>query len=256
MPPLFVYASTILQAFGFGAIAWKLVRRGLAKRYRVLLCFALFEGFRVSVAGLIPRGSDLYGYFYLVTQPLGWLLYASLTIEVFTLVFQAHRGIASLSRTVIGAAVIVAAAGASLSFALGQDESGPAGILNTFLALERAVMFSLLGFVLLLALFLSWYPVPLNRNSLAHAIIFTLFFGVNALGLLVITVVGTHWIVPVNYAVLAASLVSIVLWLGAISPEGETAVVRAGYSRDAFDQERLLAQMETINQSLMRSVRD
>lgn len=251
--PFALLLPLLLQVPGYALLAFKLFRIRLSGVYRYLTAFVLFDLVRVVVSSFLPRNTDLYGYFYLCTQPVMWLLYALMTLEVYQIAFRSQRGIARFSRRVISFAVVVSMAVALATLFLRSHSDS---LFESYLALERAVNFSLLCFVLLLIAFLTWFPVPLARNALVHSGIFSLFFGVKAISMLVRTLGGPAVNPYTNVAVLVASVLSLTLWLLLLTTAGEQAQVRAGYRRSDIDQERLMSQLELINTTLMRSAKD
>jgi hypothetical protein len=247
---------SLAQIPGYALLGYKLYSTGLWSVYRYLTAFAVFDLIRVVVAAILPRDTDAYGYFFFATQPVVGLFYALMTLEVYQAVFRTQRGIAAFSRRVISVAVAISIVLAMSTLFLKSDTDSPYLLLESYLALERAIDFSLLCFVLLLIGFLMWYPVPLARNALVHSAIFSVFFGVKALALLARTLVGPEVTLLASLAVLSVSLVSLTLWFVLLTAAGEEVRVRAGYARSGIDEERLLQQLENINRTLLRSAKE
>jgi hypothetical protein len=193
---------------------------------------------------------------YFFTQPGVWLFHALMMLEVYQVVFRSQPGISVFSRRVISAAVLLAALLAMGTLFLKPPPDSPYALLESYLAIERAVNFSLFCFVLLLIAFLAWFPVPLARNALVHSAVFSLFFGVKAVALLARTMLGPDITSAASTAVLCVSLVSLGLWASLLTSAGEQVRVRSSYRRDAVDEERLLNQLEMINRTLLRSARE
>lgn len=255
MASALVFTFTILQILAYGLVAIKLIRSGLSGTYRYLTGLMLFECARVATAGFLRRGSDLYGYFYVFSQPVLWLLYALVTLEVFHVVLRAHPGIAAFSRRSVTVAVVLAALLSASTLALFRKPDSPYWLLESFFTIERVVLCSLLFFVVLLILALAWFPVPLTRNALVHAGVFTFFFGTSTAALLVRTLVGPQAAGMASIALIAATLISLVLWGVLLTPEGEQRKVKAGYRRSPDDEDRVLAQLDAINRTLLGSAR-
>jgi hypothetical protein len=247
---------SLAQVPVYGLLGYKLYRTGLSSVYRYLTAFVIFDLIRVVIAAIIPRDTDAYGQLYLFTQPALWLFHALMMLEVYQVVFRSQQGISLFSRWVISIAVVVSAVLAMGTLFLKPLPDSPYGLLETYLTVERAINFSLFFFVLLLIGFLAWYPVPLARNALVHSTIFSLFFGVKALALLVRTLAGPDVTRAVSTAVLCVSIASLGLWVLLLTSAGEQVRVRSGYRRDALDEERLLHQLETINRTLLRSAKE
>jgi hypothetical protein len=243
----------LLQVPGYAVLAFRLFRTGLSGVYRYLTVFVIFDLLRVGIASSLRSATDLYAHFYLFTQPFVWLFYALMTLEVYQNAFRSQAGIARFSGRVISCAVAVSTAIAVASLFLSSHSES---VFENYLALERAINFSLLCFVLVLIAFLSWFPVPLARNALVHSWVFSLFFGVKAVSMLIRTLAGPEVNAATNVAVLVTSVFSLALWAILLTAAGERVQVRAGYRRSGIDQDRLMNQLELINRTLLRSAKD
>lgn len=255
MSPTILNVLYVLQMVGFGVLTAKLLWSGLAAIYRYLTLRAGFECARVALAYWMPRDTDFYGYFYFTTQPILWILDVLMLLEVYSVVFNQQRGIATFSRKVILAAMAFSAGIAALTFAF-QPVDTLSETLAGVAALERAVNISLLCFIAILVGFLTWFPVRLSRNTLLHSTVFSLYFALRAGASLIRTSISQDLWLVLNTAVLSASVLSIAVWILRLTPQGEEVTVRSGLRRDALEQERLMAQLESINRSLLRTARE
>lgn len=252
------YALTpnALLAAAYCVLAARIFQTGLARRYRYFTIFLAFEAICLALTTAISRDADLYGYIYFATQAVVWLLYALMTLEVFNVALQHHQGIASAVRWLIAICVgtSVAVASATLAFNVQRHQS-PYEILENFFVLERVVHSSLLCFVFLLVAALGWFPVPLTRNAVIHAGVFAFFFASQTGILLVRNVLGPEFTIAGNWIIFLTTLISLILWGTLLSQEGEAREVRSGISRDPADEERLMAQIDSLNQTLVGSSR-
>lgn len=252
----FTLISTVLQFFAYTALAVRLVSTGLARTYRWLTAFLIFEALRIAVVGAIPRNRSVYAIVYFASEPLYWLLCALMTLEVFQAAFRQQPGIATASRRAIAVCV-----GVSVAFAVGtmafnvQQHNSPYVLLENYLTLERVITSSLLFFVILLIAMLAWFPVPLTRNAMAHSAIFAFFFGSLTTLLLLRNIYGPWFATFVNALLPAVTISCVLLWGFLLTAEGEKTSVRSGYRRNTADEERLIRQLETLNQTLMGAAR-
>ena len=246
----------VAQIVLYASLAFRLYLSGLSVIYRYLTAFSVFEMLRVATAAVLPYGTNLYTAFYVITQPIAWIFYSLITLEVYQAVFRSKRGIASFSRRVIPVAVGLSVLLAMGTLLLQPHPDSPYFNLEIYFAVERAVNFSLLCFVLLLIGFLTWFPVPLARNALVHSAVFSLYFGVKAVAVLARTLLGPAVTDRANVAVLCVSVVSLTLWTMLLRRSGEEARVRTGYRRNSVDEERLMHQLESINRTLLRSAKE
>ena len=251
MPSAVVLASILAQVVTYSfLIAW-LYHHGLLRAYRALGWFAAADAARLLISFGIRRGTTAYGWYYLITEVMMWLLLAWLVLEVYGSVFRTHPGLARLSRRVIP--VVLAA---SMSIAVGTlavrgDASSKWPILETFFLLERTVYISLFAFVAFLGVFLAWYPVRLPRNALIHFTVFTGYFACSAAALLLRTIGGRDWSLAASLLLAGGSVLAGLSWGGLLRPAGETAVARAGYSRGPAEEQRLLKQLEDLDRTLL-----
>lgn len=255
MSPALLSALNILQMVGFGLLTAKLLWSRLSMTYRYLTLRAGFECVRVAVAYSMPKQTDTYAHFYFATQPILWILDVLMLLEVYSVVFNHQRGIATFSRKVILMAMAVSAVLAALTFAF-QPVSTLSETLAAVAALERAVNISLLCFIAILVGFLTWFPVRLSRNTLVHSTVFSLYFALRAGASLIRTSISQDLWLVLNAVVLSASVISIAVWILRLTPHGEAVTVRSGFRRDALEQQRLIDQLESINRSLLRTARD
>ena len=122
------------------------------------------------------------------------------------------------------------------------------------LATERGVDFSLGIFILLILFFLTRYPVPLTRNVVVHSVVFSLFFLSNTLGLLLRSVFGLHVSPEINLFLMGISSACVVAWLVLLNAKGEKVqVTTRQFGRG--DEERILLQLDALNDTLLRASR-
>lgn len=246
----------LLQCLGFALVAWRLAQLGLASSFRWFFCLCLFEPVRLAVATPIPRGTNAYGYYYFATQPIVWTLFIVIILDLFRSVFSEHPAIYTLSRKALTACIVtsVTIAVATLGFEL-RDPGVQTGFFETFLVAERTVALSLVVFVLLLMLILSWFPVPINRNALAHAVIFSFYFAAKAALFFSRNLFGVSFTRAANVGLLSVVVICLVAWLVFLVRQQDAKIVRSGVRRDPEAEERLMQQLNAINETLAGSVR-
>jgi hypothetical protein len=241
---------------GAGLTALKLFRSGLYRRYRF---------FFVYLVSLVPYGicllvldvkSGLYQKFWTVTVPLFWLLYLLVVFELCGLILEKHKGLYTLGRWAmfLGLAVAVTLSVLSLLPRITPATPQRSRIMGYILATERGVDFSLAIFILLILFFLSRYPVPLSRNVVVHSVVFSLFFLSNTLGVLLRSVFGLHISVEINLFLMGISSACVVAWLVLLNAKGEKVRVRTLHFGHG-DEERILLQLDSLNDTLLRASR-
>jgi hypothetical protein len=256
MSPELVTASTIVQMVVYGLLFLKLCRTNLARVYRYFAALLVFEFVRVGASSLLPRHTTAYAWFYFATEPLLWALSFLVTLEIYKSVFRSLPGISRFTHYVILTATGIAVLLAALSLTLQSEVTSQFRILEIYLTLERTIFVSLLTFVLLLAAFLSWYPVPVHRNAVIYSGVFAIYFGVKTGAFLLRTLGGPGYAVPANIAVIVASALSGILWIALLTEAGEIRRARPLHRMSPEDEEKLLTHLQSINRTLLGSVPD
>jgi hypothetical protein len=249
------------------ALYWRLRHEGLHRTYRVFSAYLVFHAARsATLAGMpvlwslfrkgryVHFGNDVYGWFWVLTEPILWVFYILLLLELYSLVFRNYRGITSLSRWAILAGLIVAIVLSALT--LPADLSNSAErfpILRGFLAVEHGLASSLVVFLLSITAFLVWFPVPLNRNVVLHSLVYAIYFVTVAMSLLLRDLRGSTVTSAINLAYTGVDLVCVALWIALLNRAGEAVKATVRHAWDPERQEFLMKQLEAINSTLLRS---
>ena len=247
----------VLAACGLASI--KLFSTGLYRRYRALFAYLLFRFFYTSSLVLVfqdPR-TAAYQRFWVLTEPIIWLFYVMLVIELYSLVLEKHRGLYTLGRWVLylGLSVSILISGLTLFPQLTGGRAQRSLVMAYYFAIERGVDFSLFIFLLVILLWLTRYPVPLSRNVVVHSIAFSVLFLSNTASVLLRTILGYDATAYLNTFLLAIGAACILMWLLFLTRKGEEVRV----SLPVFGpehEERILSQLEAINKTLLRVSRD
>jgi len=255
----FVTLLEWLVLAGCGLTATKLVYTGLYRRYRALTAYLVFR-VPYTACGLVlftNPGSSNYMKFWILTEPLVWLFYFLIVIELYSLVLEKHRGLYTLGRWFLyaGLSLSVLLSGLALLPQLNGGTAQASHVLGYYYAIERGVDFSLLLFLLLLLLWLTRYPVPLSRNVVVHSLAYSILFLSNTAGLVVRVVFGLELAQSVSTFFLGISVACILMWLIFLTKKGEEVRVNVP-SFGPEQEERILGQLEALNRTLLRVSRD
>jgi hypothetical protein len=234
-------------------------RLALTRLYRVYVWFFVFLCYDLvqSLAVLpLKPGTNFFGWVFLFTQPLTWLLGILVVLELYSLALHEHPGIASLSRWVLAGALVTAVGISAVS--LSADLNRPAGpfpVLVYYSVIQRGLMFSIVLFLLLITAFLLWSPIAVRRNIVLHATVCSVYFLSSALALFVRNVTGYQVNRAVSNAVFLTTIFCYVLWIVFLNKRGEekVLVVRRGWH--AEDEARLTRQLDAVNAFLLKSIR-
>ncbi len=246
------YGNTLL-----GAIL--LLRLVFLRLHRTYLWFFLYlcVSLAQSLLGIGFMGDpNRYALLYLLSQPFLWFLYILIVLELYSLVLRNHRGIASLSRWTLmaGLALSIAISFFTLLPDLQQIE-GPYPVLLYYSVVERGIISSLVVFLVLILAFLVWYPVPLSRNLLVHAVVYCVYFLSSTLTLFIRHMAGFATTRTVSTILIGLTTLCLVAWIAFLHRAGEVRTVVLGHRWRPEDEERLVEQLDAINSVLLRSAR-
>jgi hypothetical protein len=250
---------TFTQIVLYVLLSSKLLRSELLEKYRYFSLLIGFEAFRLILLSYILRpNTNAYAHGYFITAPVFWILLASVLLELFQLTLKDHVGVASIGRKAVTWALIVSAVIASSTLALdlqytkAESQFNSALLMNFFL-LERLIMTSLLVLLLCLVGFLAYFPVPLARNVRVHICVFAVYFAIRTGLSFVRSVFGAEWVPTINVFSHLLGIACLLTWTTLLARVGETTpLVRHS---DSESESRLLAQLEAINETLLRSTR-
>jgi uncharacterized membrane protein len=189
-------------------------------------------------------------------QPVAWFLYIRMVFELYRLILERHKGLYTLGRWAMYAGIAVSVTISALTLLphitpqMPQVSKGVA----YFTAGERGVDCSLAIFLLFMMFLLSWYAVPLCRNVVVHAVIYTVFFLSSTLHLLLHGVFGLKNIDALNTVMTAMSSVCVLAWFFLLSRSGEKVRVKLPWIGPE-QEERILSQLDSMNAALLRTAR-
>ncbi len=227
------------------------LRMGLAGLYRVYVYFfgyLVLELLQSLIPVLVPLESRLYRDAFVASQAFIVAFYALVVLELYSKVLGGLTGIAAVARRYIQIVLVLAIGIALLLLGLVKSKATLTGYLFTF---ERTVMASLVVFILLVTLFLVYYPVPLGRNIIAYLMGYAVYFLTRATATLTINL--GHLARELSSVVMVVSVLCLIFWIIALNREGETKRVVIGHQWNPADEQRLRAQLDAINASLLRS---
>lgn len=247
----------------------RLWRIGLHRIYRYFSAYLLFRVLRALILAATPPivhlldnqpnvrfGTNAYSLAWMVTLPVLWFFYILVVLELYSLVLQNYKGIASLSRWVLLTGLGVALAISSLTLA--TDLSNPSEqfpAIRTFLVIDRGVVSSLVIFLLFITGFLAWYPVPVGRNVVIHCVAYAMYFLSTTMVVLVRNLTGSEVTQTVNILLSCIMVACLAVWIVFLNRQGErkTVVLRRHWA--AEEEEQLVQQLAAINSSLLRAGR-
>ena len=203
-------------------LTWmRLLRCGLHRKYRMLFAYLVFSSLRSSVLLGFPTHSGTYAKIWIVTEPVLWLFYILVVLELYSLILENHKGLYTLGRWAMYVAFAAAVAFSSLSLLAPADAVQKSRIMPFLLLTERGLLLSLLIFLFLILAFLSRYPITLTRNVIVHSVVFSVFFLSNSVAFLLRSIFGLEVARPANALLMATTAACVVAWLVLLNPKGE-----------------------------------
>jgi hypothetical protein len=235
--------------------AYHLYRSGLYCRYRFFFWYFLF---RVPNTAWPLFFSDTksftYFYFWLATEPIAWLFYIAIVLELYRLVLEKHKGLYTLGRWAmflglgVSAAVSVISLIPRMTLALTEQSK----TMFAYLAVQRGLALGLALFLLFMMGFLVLYTVPLSRNVKVHARVYTVFFFSKFLIFLLQSLWGLHSYDKLSTWADGVTALCILAWFFLLTPKGEE-VLTSHPILNAEHERRLLLQLDALNATLLKS---
>lgn len=245
-----------LILLGVIALGYRMYSAGLYRKYRVFFAYLIFWVCRSVVLLNINLKSVLYAKVWIVTEPILWLFYILLVLELYSLVLENHKGIYSLGRWSLYGALGVSLLISTLIFI--PPSGGPYArsvVLPYLFLFERGLFCSLVVFLIIVVFLLTRYPIPLSRNVIIHSIVYSVFFLCNTLGMLFLSVLGSEIASTVNLFIVIGSFVCVAIWLRYLDAKGETVTMTVHRVWAPGQEERLVGQLNNLNSALMRAAR-
>jgi hypothetical protein len=249
--PIEQQVLALLQIAVLLVLCSKLWWSGLYKTYSFFFSFLMLELVQALIPVLVPLEGRLYRDLFVVSDGLIVAFDALVVLELYSIILGNLRGIASVARRYIKITLALAILISLLPLLIEKTPSTLTGYLFTF---ERPVLSSLVVFVLLICVFLAYYPVPLGRNVMVYLTGYALYFLTTAT-MAFINNLGYFWNRQKSNVDMGIAVACQALWLLALSRQGEKKRVVVGHHWKPGDEQRLLAQLEAINASLLRSAR-
>jgi hypothetical protein len=243
----------IISLVGAVALAVKLFVTGLRKRYPIFFLYFVFRSFNTAWPLLIDVKSNQYLHVWMATEPIAWIFHILVVIELYRLVLEDHKGIYTLGRWAMYAALAIVAIPISILSVIPhftvhtQDNTKLMGI---YFATERGIDFSLALFLLLILFFLSRYPINLSRNVVVHSALYTALFFSDAFAVFLRTfkIVAE---LPANIVLLGLGCSCVFAWLILLSPHGEEVQANFPYMSPQREKNALL-QLASLNATLLK----
>lgn len=238
------------------ALAIRIIRLDLARKFPFFLAFLLFAILRSLILIPFVGSTSQYSRIWGPTELVVLLLLTLSTLEIYSKVLHGYPGVQSLGRWVTVSGLSVGLIVAFLTAGITPDVSGRIVTLALVLTVDRGVYFGLTAVILLMSLFLLWYPVPTPRNMVVHSFLFALYFLSKAFVILVRTVRGADLHPLFSELQLVFGMSCLCAWMLLLRRDSEDPQVTFGRRWNPTEETRLISQLRSINSSLGRLSRD
>ncbi len=238
-----------------GVLLWRLWSQKLARVYLFLAIYLVADLLQGLALFPVTLRTTLYGWIYLTSTPVLWVLAYLIVLELYRLIFEDYPGISSVGRKAVswcmGLAIVVAVLYAIPDL---RTTAGRFPVLRTYYILERSTVLALLLFLVLIQVFLIRYRLRLSPNRKIYATGYALYFGIvvaqdvifTSLGLRVVDAVGMWTNVVAGCILLTGAML--------LASKGEVRI-RLEQADSSPDRARLQQQLTDINRLLSRAAR-
>jgi hypothetical protein len=245
--PLDQLVLVLAQAVLLVVLTARLWSADLYRLYPFFFSYLLAELVRIVLLCSIPFRGRLYPHFWVAGEVIVACLYPLIVVELYRVVLRDLPGIATTSRRYITGTVVVATFGSLLLLGL---EEKPKNLVSATFVIDRAVVFSLVIFILLVSIFLVYYPVRLSRNVVFYSIGYAVYFLTKATALFVRTL--GHYVAPqLSTVLMIVFSVCLFFWIFTLNKQGEIRTVVIGHKWKSDDEARLLSKLKDINAHLV-----
>jgi hypothetical protein len=247
-PHSLAQALLALQFVAFPLLILRICTAGLWRKYPFFTAYLLAEFVQLFIPYIFPFTSRAYGYAFVFSEAPIVALYVLVVLELYSKVLDPLPGIALESRRYIKVSMAVASV---VSLSLLFYEGAATNLVARFLVFERAIVFSLVLFVLFIVGFLVYYPIALSRNIIVYSMGYAFLFLVKAAATFGRNL-GVVDYPLVNDVLLGITSFCLVFWIVFLSRGGETTRMVIGHSWNRRDEQRVKEQMEAMNAMLDR----
>jgi hypothetical protein len=194
-----------------------------------------------------------------VIYAAGEMLKVTVAIFVATGLFRRalvrQPALARFGRSAMGYFFAVAASLAALNLLFGAAAAKYNTVVGRFLEFERSMDLTVMVVLILMSIFLLWFPVRTRRNTAACIAGFVVYSFQRWTGLL-LTALWPQYTRQFSTAMLCVSFGCLAAWIVLLRRDGETATVETGHGWNPAQADRLRLQLDAINARLGRLGRE
>jgi hypothetical protein len=244
-----LYFTTGLTA----AVLVKLCWTGLVRTYKLLFCYLAADLVSSIGALTIRYDTKTYGDVYFSSQTLKIVISAFVVVEIYALALAGTPALARFGRNTVSY-ILGAAALVPVVKILMDHSTASLRLLPAFLLFEQTMDAAMALFLVIMSMFMAWFPVRMRRN----VIVYIGGFIVWALSRSASVHIISRWSGDKQISMVANSVQMFIemgcllLWLLELRREGERRTAVVGHLWNRAEAERLTEQLGAINDSLER----
>ncbi len=233
----------------------KLCVTGLVKIYKLLFCYLAVDFLTTIVGLLIPHNTTAYGNYYFAAQTVKIVVAAFVLMEIYALALEATPALAQFGRNSVG--YIIAGAAVFPFALLWFDRSVYTGrhpFIRAFLLFEQTTDGTMAVFLILISIFIAWFPVRLRRNVLVYMSGFIVWALSRSAAMHFINQQYTNARVRDAFDIVQLCIETgcLLLWLIGLRRQGEARTAVVGHLWNRQEAERLTEQLNAINDGIAR----
>jgi len=156
-----------------------------------------------------------------LTEPLAWLFWAWIVLELFSKWTRSYRGIGRFGRYLFVALIAVALLVSLAAWPFEWKALVSKGDFRIYYIIHRVLMATFAVFTFLVWLFFRNYPTPVAPNVVRHTAVLLSYLAVSSLSILADTLSGTTLTAPVNLLLVTVSAGSFSAWAILLTRKGE-----------------------------------
>lgn len=227
--------------------------RGIHRLYPAFFCYCIFDVV-MTITPFLPGKFNTISTIHSGLWMLQWPFYFLLVLELIDRILSDHRGLSSLGKRAVQVMMVAATSIALLSLKLDSNAAtNVEGRLHLFFQTERVIAACLLVFLVLINLFLWYFPVRLSRNTKAYCWGFTLFFLVKAIAPVLVNWSGLSALEKADQIHLGGMFLCELAWILAITKRGAERTPAFPRQWTAEEQEKVLSTLTTFEQQISRT---
>jgi hypothetical protein len=248
--PLHEYILTVTLSIALALLIVRLFTARLVRVYKFFFCYLIVDVLD-TVYPFFIRFGDLYGYVYISLQCIKLCLYVLIVFELYSVLLRDLKGIARMAKRYSVVALVISV---MISAFVVMELPLPHRLLRKLFYIEIPIISILVLFLLLIAMYLIYYPVPLPRNAVVYTTGYFVYFISKTALLVLINLHQTASVRTFSTILLYVGLGCIVYWTISLSRAGEEREVLVGSSWSLPErQQQVLDHLRELNDIMLGS---